>query len=133
MKNLKLLPILFIILLSCNNNDNIKEPIDSRNQEEHYQEVSKILEQANNMLKDLTCNNPDDWSFISYGSKACGGPHGYIAYSNEINVELFKSLIEKHRKEEDKYNKRWNVMSTCDLPGVPKGIVCNNGKAQFNY
>ncbi|CAM1360366.1 hypothetical protein [Tenacibaculum xiamenense] len=133
MKNLKLLPILFVILLSCNSNNDLKETIDPANQEEHYQEVKKIFDQANDMVKDLDCKDSDNWSFVSYGSKACGGPHGYIAYSNEINVELFLSLIEKHRTEEDKYNKKWNVVSTCDTPAPPIGIVCSNGSAQLNY
>lgn len=49
------------------------------------------------------CNDPDNWSYTAIGSKACGGPKGYIAYSNEIDVDAFLNKVEDYNRTEAEF------------------------------
>ncbi len=79
------------------------------------------------------CINSANWSFIDYGSKACGGPIGYIAYSNKINTSDFLNKISVHKSLQNTYNSKYEVISTCDIPPAPSKVSCVNGEAVLIY
>jgi hypothetical protein len=39
------------------------------------------------------CENSADWAFTSIGSKACGGPTGFVAYSLKLNTTEFPTKL----------------------------------------
>jgi len=78
------------------------------------------------------CTNAAYWSFTAIGSKACGGPQGYIAYSNNIDVASFLDLVEAYTLAEQAFNIKWGIFSTCDLALMPNGVSCVNGEPVFN-
>ena len=81
LKNYGYLVLLFLVI-GCQVND-------SQNNE--LADLQAMFEEIETLAKSVVCENSDEWNFVSFGSKACGGPQGYIAYSGQINVENFFS------------------------------------------
>ncbi|MDC1162394.1 hypothetical protein OAT18_03020 [Tenacibaculum sp.] len=102
-------------------------------QEIDHQKIMTLFEELYDISKSITCNDSNSWSFTPYGSKACGGPKGYIAYSNEIDTVKFLQIVEKYTKLEDSYNKKWGVNSTCNIEPKPKKVNCVNGYPVLKY
>jgi hypothetical protein len=123
MKNVFL--ILFALLcFGCQSNNN---------QEEEQQALEAMFDEIEILANSIACENAADWSFVAYGHKACGGPQGYIAYSNQINVNAFLRLVENYTTAEREFNLRWGVASDCALVTPPSEVLCENGVAVLNY
>lgn len=120
-----LLVTLALFILNCTSTKNPQES-EQRELEEMFSRIQELASKEE-------CTDPDNWSYIAYGEKACGGPLGYIAYSKEIDVQEFKSLVEQHRSRMDEFNKKWDLSSDCSLPPEPLGVRCENGKPVFEY
>jgi hypothetical protein len=60
------------------------------------------------------CENSADWAFTSIGSKACGGPTGFVAYSLKLNTTEFPTKL-KNTQIIRKNSIRNGVISTCDV------------------
>ena len=103
-----------------------QQQLDHRALMDLYYEIYSI---ANS----ITCNNATDWNFTPYGSKACGGPQGYMGYSNQIDVPAFLTLVETYTQAEHDYNIEWGIYSTCDITPQPISVSCENGNAILNY
>lgn len=93
------------------------------------QQLSEIIALAGS----VPCEDPAQWSYTAFGSKACGGPQGYLAYPLTIDVDRFLALVETHRLAENQYNLDFNITSTCDLPAEPTGVDCVNESAVLTY
>lgn len=96
-------------------------------QEKDYRALMDLFDDALDLIKDIPCENAEDWSFTPYGSKACGGPQWFIAYPNSIDTEAFLEKIEVYTKAEQDYNIKWSIFSTCDVINPPIGVACENG------
>ena len=97
------------------------------------QQLNQMLNEIKTMASVTECINSAEWRFTHYGSKACGGPVGYIAYSVNIDTTLFLNKVKAHINAEDTYNKKWGIASDCSLPAQPTGIKCENGNPVFEY
>ena len=95
-KNYGYLVLLFFVF-GCQVNDN---------QNDDLSDLQAMFEEIETLARSVVCEDSDEWNFVSYGSKACGGPQGYIAYSAQINVENFLSLVEDYTITEREYNIR---------------------------
>ena len=115
-----------VLFLSCQGNEDL-------NQEQERQALLVLFDEIETIANSVACNDASDWDFVPYGNKGCGGPQGYVAYSNQINVTAFLILVENYTQAEREYNLRWGIISTCDLPAVPSGVSCENGDAVLNY
>ncbi len=96
-------------------------------QEQDHRELMSLFDEIYQLSISVSCTNANDWTFTAYGSKACGGPQGYIAYSTQIDTATFLQKIEEYYNLEKAFNIKWNIVSTCDLVQSPKEIVCENG------
>jgi len=76
------------------------------------------------LVQSAPCEDPAQWSYTPYGSKACGGPQGYLAYPLTIDVDRFLNLVEQYRQAENQYNIDFNIASPCDAPLEPTGVDC---------
>jgi len=129
MKNIKFLFIAFnILLFSCNNNDSSSQETEMQNLTKMYDEII-----STSMVNSTPCTNPAEWSFTAIGSKACGGSAGYIPYSLKINVPEFLKKVENYTNTQAAYNKKWGIMSTCEIIVPPSGVDCVNGKPTLIY
>ena len=102
-------------------------------QEKDHRELMVLFNEFYELAKSKNCNDSNNWTFTSYGAKACGGPQGYIAYSKDIDVPLFLEKIEKYSKLENEFNRKWGIISTCDILAEPKKVVCKNGYPVLKY
>lgn len=104
----------------------------SKNQDE--QELEQLFTKIKTLAESSSCDNETyQLKFTAIGSKACGGPTGYIAYSTSINVSEFESLVAKYTSLQADYNRKWNIMSTCEALLPPSSVQCENGKPVLIY
>lgn len=89
--------------------------------EEQLQDIYAFLDNKN-------CSKDSECVFMPYGSKACGGPRGYLLFSSETDVRTLQKMVEKHRKAEASYNKQNHIISDCSIPVPPEKIACKDGK-----
>lgn len=128
MKKLKFIGIFFLIgiCFSCSDSEGVT-------QEQEAQILNQMFSEIENLASNVNCNNSSQWAFTNYGSKACGGPIGFIAYSTNIDIDSFLEKIEEHRTAQKEFNEKWGLISDCSIPSQPSGIICENGKPVFEY
>lgn len=128
MKKMKFIGMIFLfgIFLSCNKEDELS-------QEQEGQNINQMFFEIESLVNAEFCNNSAEWTFTSYGSKACGGPVGFIAYPTNIDTEFFLEKVEEHRKAEEEFNQKWSITSDCSVPSQPSSVVCENGSPFFEY
>jgi len=127
MKNLiVIITSFFLVLTSCTNSKITSQDQDQQILDDLYLEIQDIVNSE-------SCTNAENWSFTAIGSKACGGPTGYIAYPLSINTTSFIAKVELFTDEQRKFNVKWNVISDCSVPQQPSSVDCINGKPTFIY
>lgn len=124
MKNLFIL--CFFILSSCQLSDSDKKAFDGTELEDLYAKIRALSESK-------SCENSNEWKITAIGSKACGGPTGYIAYSNRIDETEFLALVKQYTTLQEEYNIQNNIYSDCMYVVSPSEVVCENGKPVFLY
>ena len=97
MKKLTILGILFLsgVSLSCSQNDGMT-------QEEEAQNLSIMFSEISLLAVSVTCEDASEWTYTSYGEKACGGPVGFIAYATTIDTCIkarIQSRSTNHRND----------------------------------
>lgn len=102
-------------------------------QEEEAAQLALQLDEIKNLAQSVPCENAEEWTFTAYGSKACGGPAGYIAYSLAIDNELFLEMVDAYTQAERNYNEKWGVVSDCSMVVEPTSVTCQNGEPVFEY
>ena len=102
-------------------------------QEKEHQKLMVSFNEISTIAYSVSCTNSSNWNFTAYGAKACGGPQGYIAYSNEIDVTAFLEKIAIYTQAEKEYNFKYGVVSDCSVPIEPKSVTCSNGYPILNY
>lgn len=120
--------ILFTALLfvSCSEDDNAT-------QEKDFLALTQSFESIQAMSNSVNCVDATQWTFTPYGTQACGGPQGFIAYPTTIDTIAFLNRIEGHRLREDFLNRKHGVISPCNLLAQPQNVVCINGIATLVY
>ena len=81
---------------------------------------------------DTSCDSQSQCHTIGYGSKACGGPERYMAWSSKNgDGAALKALIEQHAAARRADDAREQMMSTCSLVSDP-GASCRAGQCTIN-
>ncbi len=92
-------------------------------------EVEVELNLLNNKMKELIgkaeCNKDEQCRVIEFGSRSCGGPQSYIAYStlNTDTVSLL-GVSRAHVELSKKYNEMKGMLSICSVLEKPQ-VICN--------
>ncbi|MFO7718833.1 MAG: hypothetical protein R6W85_00150 [Gillisia sp.] len=120
---MKTLFILLIFATSFAGCDDIKS-----DQELTILELEKQLQAIYTFIDNGDCSPSSECAFMPYGSKACGGPQGYLLFSSETDIPALHKMVEKHRKAEEAYNKQNRIISDCSIPVPPEKLDCKNGK-----
>lgn len=102
-------------------------------QEKDHRILMDLFNEIQNLAYSESCSNTTNWNFVAYGSKACGGPQGYIPYSKNIDTALFLNKIEEYAKAEAAFNIKWSVASDCAITNPPKNVECQNGYPVLIY
>lgn len=116
--------LLLFLVFGCQNNNDQSADLEA---------LEAMFEEIEMLANSVACTDATEWLFTPYGSKACGGPQGYIAYSNQIDVANFLLKVEQYSEAEHNYNIRWGIISTCDLPLPPTGVSCEDDVAVLIY
>ncbi|KGL62543.1 hypothetical protein [Polaribacter sp. Hel1_85] len=102
-------------------------------QEIDHRNLMDLFNEIQNLAYSVSCSDSSNWLFTAYGAKGCGGPQGYIAYSNQIDTVSFLQKIEIYTEAEKDFNYKYGVVSDCSLPSVPTSVECQNGYPIFKY
>ncbi|MDQ1924858.1 hypothetical protein [Massilia pseudoviolaceinigra] len=79
-------------------------------------------------IGDAACDNTSQCRTLPVGSKACGGPAGFLPWSAKRgNGELLARLAAEQAAAEKKMNENSGMMSTCSVEQDP-GATCSAGK-----
>jgi hypothetical protein len=125
MKN-ALLSLFFLVFVGCDvTNDQVADssPIT----------LDQLLVEINRLATSESCTNANYWTFTPVGSKPCGGPMSYVAYSPKIDEKRFLELVQAYTELQADFNKRTGASSDCALVQRPSGVICENSKAVLVY
>lgn len=127
-----------VILVACDKSDGEPEILMNEigkgsSQSDDNQLISDLYIEIVSLSTSYTCSNENDWKYTALGSKACGGPTGYIAYSKKLDVDAFLAKVAFYTRQQDLYNKKWGIISDCTIPPEPKAVTCNDGEAVLEY
>lgn len=120
MKPFIILLILTLVFAGC---DEVKS-----DQELTRLELEEQLQDIYAFIDNGDCSTGSECYFMPYGSKACGGPKGYLLFSSETDVPTLHKMVEKHRKAEAAYNEQNRIISDCSIPVPPEKLACEDGK-----
>ncbi|SDS50525.1 hypothetical protein SAMN05216503_3276 [Polaribacter sp. KT25b] len=98
-----------------------------------HRSLMDLFNEIQNLSYSISCSDAADWNFVAYGSKACGGPKGYIAYSSKIDTTAFLQKIETYTQTEKDFNIKWGVISDCSITNPPTSVECQNGFPKLIY
>jgi hypothetical protein len=102
-------------------------------QEKEHRNLITLFDEIQNLVYAISCTDASNWTFTAYGSKACGGPQGYIAYSKNMDTTSLLKKVDEYAKSEKEFNIKWSVISDCSLPPQPIAIECINGYPNLKY
>ena len=81
---------------------------------------------------DNSCDTASQCHTIGVGSKACGGPESYLAWSSKSgDGSALKALVEEHSAVRRADDERAQMMSTCMMVADP-GASCREGRCTVN-
>jgi hypothetical protein len=81
---------------------------------------------------DTGCDSDSQCHSIGVGSKACGGPERYLAWSDKItDGARLSALVSQHSAARRADDKREGMMSTCSLVSDP-GAVCRANRCTLD-
>lgn len=109
------------------------ESVDSENPVFYPSDMQEVYKEIISLSESQTCSDSEEWLFTAYGSKACGGPIGYIAYSKKIDQNYFLGLVDRFTELQADYNRKTGAVSDCALAVRPTRVTCENGKPKFIY
>lgn len=84
-------------------------------QQSDWAAVLKLEEQAKGIAKTTGCSTSGECRSAPVGSRGCGGPRYYVPWcaKSTDSAALYTKLNEVVKTEET-YNKKYNVVSTCE-------------------
>jgi hypothetical protein len=135
------LPIVYLVVLpvifGCSANQTPSDPQPGKNtftgdQKTDWDQITALENQAKALVKTDGCSAADQCRTAAVGSRACGGPRYYLVYcaKSTDTTALFDKLKQIAAAEEE-YNKRYQVMSTCEFRMPPKvALIGSSCQAQ---
>ena len=129
------LALTITMLISCKKHqlDDTANPTDNPNFKKEQQDLIVLKHEIDQLSQSITCTDSADWKITPLGSKACGGPAGFVSYSIKVQEKHFLEKVALYTKNEDAFNRKWNIMSDCSTPVQPKKVICKNGLAVMIY
>jgi hypothetical protein len=107
--------------------------IELSDQEKEHRNLMALFDEIQNLVYATSCTDAANWTFTDYGSKACGGAQGYIAYLTTMDTVDFLNKIALYTEAEKEFNIKWGIISDCSLTPKPIAIECKNGYPNLIY
>lgn len=83
--------------------------------------IRAVIESAKILAaSDLSCTSASDCEVIAIGSRACGGPSGYLVTSkNNQNLNEIETLAQRSENLQQEYNRNYRMISICSILARP--------------
>ena len=94
-------------------------------------ELQLLMNEIDSMAAQTTCTDADDWRITPIGSKGCGGPLAYKAYSSQIDTVKFLKYVKRYTDKQSAYTE--GMPSDCLFVRMPAAVRCVDGRAEFVY
>jgi hypothetical protein len=114
-----LIALLLFLPLNC-------EPT-AVDRDEERAALNRQLEEIKIFIAEANCDNDGECASIAYGSKACGGPMGYLYYPTSIDVEKLEEMTEAYNRAEAEFNQKYQVVSDCMYVMPAENLECQDG------
>ena len=103
-------------------------------QQTDWNKIEQLEAQAKILVKVEGCTSSGECRTAPVGSRGCGGPRYYIPYCSKStdSVALFAKLAEV-AKAEEAYNKKYQVISTCEFRMPPTVELSSGSCVAPNY
>lgn len=112
--------LLLFPLMACGNDS--AEP-------ENLPDISAVYKKMESLTQDKSCEIDSDCGVMPTGERACGGPSGYMVYSQRLGTESISQLESLAKQSSDMarlINEKSDMMSTCDvLPPATAACIEN--------
>jgi hypothetical protein len=90
-------------------------------QQTEWSAIEQLEAQAKSIAKADGCTVSGDCRSAAVGSKGCGGPRYYLTYcAKSTDTVALKSKLDEVVKAEMAYNKKYQVISTCEMRLPPE-------------
>lgn len=94
--------------------------------------TAALWQQIQTANADTACDSDSQCHSLGAGSKACGGPERYLAWSSKhSDGARLKALVEQHSAARRADDTRAGMMSTCSMVSDP-GATCRAGRCELN-
>ena len=89
------------------------------------QTTASLMREIALEIGDAACDTDAQCRTLGVGSKACGGPEGYVAWSSKVNGKgtRLSELAAAHSNARQAENERSGLRSNCSVTPDP-GAVC---------
>lgn len=92
--------------------------------------IDEIAQLIDKEVGEAEAENLSICKVLPIGAKPCGGPWGYLVYSEkESNTEKLKLLVERYNELDEIRMKEEGYVSTCDYATEPK-LSLENGSCR---
>jgi len=120
-----LLIIVTTLILGFQNCSGYQTQADDLGSAKSLQEdISKLTVAMQDMNDDLSCVQDANCEAIAYGSRACGGPTGYMVVSNQsLRYNDIVILADELTEKEVLHNQMTGAVSTCEFL-MPPTVSC---------
>jgi hypothetical protein len=78
-------------------------------------------------IASFECDASIGCDFLAFGSKPCGGPWGYLVFSNAVDITYLTNKINNYNELEHQYNIETGAISDCMAVSPPEEVGCVNG------
>ncbi len=90
------------------------------------QQYSSLME----LIADKSCDSDSHCRALPVGSRACGGPDGYEAYSTKnTNLQAINQLAQEYAAARNRYNQENQMASICSIELKPN-VSCISNQCQ---
>ena len=116
-------PIAFLVALMCVGIPR-SEAADERTLDKYRSELQGLGTEIQGIVGDAACTYDSECKAIGYGSKPCGGPSSYLAYSVEnTDVPLLEGKVRQFNALQRAYQGKLRIASDCMVVSKPV-ITC---------
>jgi hypothetical protein len=93
--------------------------------------VSGTLARIHALVGKAECSSDSQCQVLPIGAKACGGPAGYLAFSNaDTSAAEVQALAQRYHAEQQASNQRSGMISNCRVVPTP-AAACRANTCQL--
>ena len=121
--------LIFIVAVGCS----LEGTTEEQQQELDLKVLSDLGNEITVLIESSVCIDETECAFIAFGTKPCGGPWGYLVYSNSIDTDELIEKVERFNQLQNTYNLRYNITSDCSVVSSPDALICEDNKCKTVY